>query len=604
MSAAASAETLLFLEDFESYGVLDPATGNPAFDAVWTYSGPGGANSGRTFASGGGGSAMQSIGWITIVDGSAITTSVSLADLAGTDADDGSGNILPDATFRLQFVVSAETSGVARSITGSFEVVPSAGTVTFVSGGNGDGSQALTAFTDPYTANGGSVGKTPERSFTIEFTTSGMTTADAMDLSFGLVSNDAFYFVDDIALVVNPDEVLTPAVAADPATVLSAFSAMIGGEVTDEGNETPNVKLYWGLTDGGTDPLAWDAELDLGLQGGVFSRTLNGLDPGTKYFFRIFGENSAGGAWSALAESFTTRALSGITTTLASEDFAWKYEMDENPSGQDLDGAGSAADWFAGTAGGATIPQQYEGGIAFSNQSPGSAPVLQDVAVSVSGDDAVINWTLSEDGAVVVCGSDNLVEFFPLGTVESGTTSFTDAGVVPLFPEYYYRLDPVPGTVTPEVLFRSDFGGSIQRQSLLGGSFTIELAAKVVGAKEVEDVGIFGVALDPGGASSSFRLNVDTLEVSQNDDAADLLATGDNGDAMHVFRIAYSLNDDRYWAWRDGVLIYGVDLMTGVVGTNGGFNDSGAFFLGDFTGSLSGEWAVDYIRLHDDAVAP
>ncbi len=94
------------------------------------------------------------------------------------------------------------------------------------------------------------------------------------------------------------------------------------------------------------------------------------------------------------------------------------------------------------------------------------------------------------------------------------------------------------------------------------------------------------------------------MDVSQNGDGGDLLATTDNTDAMHVFRIAYSFNDDRYWAWRDDVLIYGGDLMTGVVGTNGDFNPLGSFFIGDFGEDLSGEWEIDYIRLHDDAVAP
>ncbi|NNC90584.1 MAG: hypothetical protein HKN82_19175, partial [Akkermansiaceae bacterium] len=81
-------------------------------------------------------------------------------------------------------------------------------------------------------------------------------------------------------------------------------------------------------------------------------------------------------------------------------------------------------------------------------------------------------------------------------------------------------------------------------------------------------------------------------------------ATGDNTDAFHVYRIAYNRTDDFYWVWRDGVLLYGTDNQVGIFGTNSPFNDSAAFFIGDFSGNISGEWEVDYIRLNPADVAP
>lgn len=226
----------------------------------------------------------------------------------------------------------------------------------------------------------------------------------------------------------------------------------------------------------------------------------------------------------------TSLATGAITLTGDSSTFAYQYEMDVNPSGQDLDGAGSASDWFSGTAGGSIIPQVYVGGVAFSDQAP-------------------------------AVGS-------------------------------------------PQNLFRTDFGGSIQRQSLVGGDFTMELRLRFLGPVDGGDVGGFGLAMDPGGASSAFRMNVSTSEVNLDSNGNSAVATGSNGDVMHTFRIAYDLSEDRYWAWRDDVLLYGTDLATGMVGTNPQFNDNGSFFLGDFTGSLSGDWEVDYIRLDDSAVAP
>ena len=60
-------------------------------------------------------------------------------------------------------------------------------------------------------------------------------------------------------------------------------------------------------------------------------------------------------------------AWSAITVTKDSGNFSYLYEMDVNPSTQDLD-SNSTADWFAGTAGSQTIPQTYSSGEAFSNQ--------------------------------------------------------------------------------------------------------------------------------------------------------------------------------------------------------------------------------------------
>ena len=49
-----------------------------------------------------------------------------------------------------------------------------------------------------------------------------------------------------------------------------------------------------------------------------------------------------------------------------SSDFDYKYEMDVDPTTQNLDGAG-AHDWFNGTSGGLTSPQTFSGGVAFSD---------------------------------------------------------------------------------------------------------------------------------------------------------------------------------------------------------------------------------------------
>lgn len=69
-----------------------------------------------------------------------------------------------------------------------------------------------------------------------------------------------------------------------------------------------------------------------------------------------------------LAAILVTPAWSAITVSKVSSDFDYLYEMDGNPSGQDLD-SNSVTDWFSGTAGGSTIPQTYTSGVAVSSQS-------------------------------------------------------------------------------------------------------------------------------------------------------------------------------------------------------------------------------------------
>ena len=69
--------------------------------------------------------------------------------------------------------------------------------------------------------------------------------------------------------------------------------------------------------------------------------------------------------------SLAPACWSAITLTADSGSFDFKYEMDVNPSGQNLDGAGSATDWFNGTVSGVTSPLTYSGGQAFSNNAAG-----------------------------------------------------------------------------------------------------------------------------------------------------------------------------------------------------------------------------------------
>jgi hypothetical protein len=107
-------------------------------------------------------------------------------------------------------------------------------------------------------------------------------------------------------------------VADGPATSVQAAAAIIGGKVTVSGGETPQITLYYGTVDGGTNAPAWSNSISLGRQSGTFSQKITGLITNTFYFFTTSAANSAGNAWAAPSHSFTTLASPlAIVTNLA-----------------------------------------------------------------------------------------------------------------------------------------------------------------------------------------------------------------------------------------------------------------------------------------------
>lgn len=126
---------------------------------------------------------------------------------------------------------------------------------------------------------------------------------------------------------------LPPTVGTTAATAIGTSGATLGAEVTSTGGDVPAVTIYYGLTDGGTDPGAWAASVALGpVPAGAASAAVGGLAPGTTYHFRAYAENSGGAAWAPASLSFATAAifpaeianrgttgLTGTTATLRGE---------------------------------------------------------------------------------------------------------------------------------------------------------------------------------------------------------------------------------------------------------------------------------------------
>ena len=97
-----------------------------------------------------------------------------------------------------------------------------------------------------------------------------------------------------------------PSVVNLPATQIGAFSALLAGEVTDTGNESPLVTVYYGQADGGASPGAWTDSIELDVQSGPFAAAVEGLDPETTYYFTAYARNAMGNDWATPSRSFRT----------------------------------------------------------------------------------------------------------------------------------------------------------------------------------------------------------------------------------------------------------------------------------------------------------
>ena len=90
------------------------------------------------------------------------------------------------------------------------------------------------------------------------------------------------------------------------ATLVTTNSARLNGEITNTGGENPTVRIYYGLSDGSTNPGSWANYVEGTVPLGSFYTDINGLNPGTPYYYRCYASNSAGTSWASSTATFTT----------------------------------------------------------------------------------------------------------------------------------------------------------------------------------------------------------------------------------------------------------------------------------------------------------
>ncbi len=108
-----------------------------------------------------------------------------------------------------------------------------------------------------------------------------------------------------------------PALTTNDADEIGLYGADVSGTITSDGADSTGVKVlaFYGTTDGGEDPYAWDSQVDLGTyqQGATYRGRLAGLFVGQQYYFRTAGRNNLGRGglvWSA------TKTFSTLSTRL------------------------------------------------------------------------------------------------------------------------------------------------------------------------------------------------------------------------------------------------------------------------------------------------
>jgi hypothetical protein len=232
-----------------------------------------------------------------------------------TGASNGTLTLVTPAAFR-RIAVLADSAGGGPASTGSLTLQFADGstydTNYNAAGWIGNSGFALQGVDEISLTNGVAQGGPANPRFyqtTINLAAIGATNKFLSSLTFGQspgAAATAVYAVSGLVSTNNPFALAL--VSNSPASDIAWNSATIGGSVAVTGGDVPKITLYYGPADGGVKVSAWAKSIPLGYQSGAFSRTLDGLSPGSTYYYICQASNIAGTSWAAPSLSFTTVA--------------------------------------------------------------------------------------------------------------------------------------------------------------------------------------------------------------------------------------------------------------------------------------------------------
>ncbi|MEM7391495.1 MAG: DUF2341 domain-containing protein, partial [Verrucomicrobiota bacterium] len=122
-----------------------------------------------------------------------------------------------------------------------------------------------------------------------------------------MMSNDAFNGYGPAEAI----DTNLPWLATLSATNITSTNALIQGEVFTNGGSPATIFAYYGTTDGGTNPGAWDNRITVTANPptpSVVSGVATGLVPDTVYYFRFYATNTFGVQWAYSARQFLSLA--------------------------------------------------------------------------------------------------------------------------------------------------------------------------------------------------------------------------------------------------------------------------------------------------------
>jgi len=204
---------------------------------------------------------------------------------------------------------------------------------------------------------------------------------------------------------------------ASGATNIASTTARINGNLTDDGGESCNVTMFWGLTDGSDNATAWEHEVDKGsLSTGTFYESLSSLNVTTQYFYISRAINTEGTDWADTTANFTT--LAEGTDLLPPTDFTATYVNENEVTLAWTPGA--FAEFTMVRANYGTAPENIEQGYCVYY---GAANTTVDNIVELNLRDATIHYSAWSENTTMSWSDD-----YATASVENlGMSDFIDA---------------------------------------------------------------------------------------------------------------------------------------------------------------------------------
>jgi PA14 domain/Chitobiase/beta-hexosaminidase C-terminal domain len=178
----------------------------------------------------------------------------------------------------------------------------------------------------------------------------------------------AIYALSGIAGGQTNGVVTPPTIANTAATGIQTRSATLNGTVLSTGGSAPEVLVYYGPADGGTNAVAWAQRAVVGVQAGSFAQQATGLTPGATYYYTAVAVNSAGTSWASPSQTFTTASasLAGVGNLPATQVLTTSAVL----SGQVLSTGNDApvVTLFYGPSNGGTNPGSWANSVVLGTQ--------------------------------------------------------------------------------------------------------------------------------------------------------------------------------------------------------------------------------------------